>query len=297
MNSPRQQQTIAQVAEVQGFGYWSGKDVCVEFRPAAEHAGLVFVRRDLDSCPRIPALISQRVETPLRTTLVSSGASVEMVEHVLAACAGLQIDNCEIWVDQPELPGMDGSSLAFVEALLAAGITKQAANREQLVITEPTRVGDDESWLEARPARRGVTSKHSGFRVKYRLDYGSGNAIGRETLELQVDRQTFCSDLAPARTFLLQAEAEWLRSRGLGQRVTPQDVLVFDAEGPIDNELRFENECVRHKILDLVGDFALAGCDMVGSFIAHRSGHRQNADLVRALLAEGRMPAGRRRTA
>ena len=291
MNALRQQQTIAQVAEVDGFGYWSGKDVRVEFRPAEEGTGLVFIRRDLDACPRIPALVAQRVETPLRTTLVSDGASVEMVEHVLAACAGLRIDNCEIWVDQPELPGMDGSSRAFVDALLAAGITKQDAPRLQLIVAEPTRVGDDENWVEARPA------KHGGFRVKYRLDYGSGNTIGRETLELQVDDQSFCDELASARTFLLQSEAEWLQSNGLGKRVTTQDVLVFGDEGPIDNELRFEDECVRHKILDLVGDFALAGCDIVGSFMAHRSGHRQNAELVRALLAEGQIITDRRRTA
>ncbi|MBP88451.1 MAG: UDP-3-O-[3-hydroxymyristoyl] N-acetylglucosamine deacetylase [Planctomycetaceae bacterium] len=291
MNSLRQQQTIAQVAEVQGFGYWSGEDVRVELRPAAEGTGLVFVRRDLDSCPRIPALVAQRVETPLRTTLVSDGAAVEMVEHVLAACAGLRIDNCEIWVDQPELPGMDGSSRAFVDALLSAGVTTQEAPRPQLIVTEPTRVGDDECWIEARPAKRG------GFRAKYRLDYGLGNVIGRETLELQVDEKSFCEELASARTFLLQSEAEWLRSRGLGQRVTTQDVLVFGDEGPIDNERRFEDECVRHKILDLVGDLALAGCDIVGSFIAQRSGHRQNAELVRALLAEGQIIEDRRRTA
>ena len=291
MNSLRPQQTIADVAEVEGFGYWSGRDVRVEFRPAPIGTGLVFVRRDLDSCPRVPALISNRIETPLRTTLVSGGVSIEMVEHILAACAGLQIDNCEMWVDQTEMPGMDGSSLAFVEALQSVGIVQQDAPRPQLVITEPTRVGDDECWIEARPAGQ------APFSVKYRMDYGSGNAIGRQTLELNVDTEQFCAELASARTFLLEGEANWLRERGLGQRVTTRDVLVFDDEGPINNELRFEDECVRHKVLDLVGDLALADCDLVGHFIAHRTGHRQNAELARALLAEGQMIEHRRRTA
>jgi len=291
MNSLRPQQTIADVAEVQGFGYWSSRDVRVEFRPAPTGSGLVFVRRDLASCPRVPALIANRIETPLRTTLVSSGASVEMVEHVLAACSGLQIDNCEILVDQPELPGMDGSSQVFVEALQSVGIVAQDEGRPRLLVVEPTRVGDNECWIEARPPQQ------VPFSVKYRLDYGSGNAIGRQTLELNINSAQFCTELASARTFLMEGEANWLRERGLGKRVTAQDVLVFGNEGPIDNELRFEDECVRHKILDLVGDFALAGCDFVGHFIAHRSGHRQNAELVRALLTEGQMIEHRRRTA
>lgn len=287
----RSQHTLAKPAEVTGYGYWSGQDVRVEFRPADVGTGLVFVRRDINSQPRIPALVVNRIETPLRTTLVSQGVSVEMVEHVLAACAGLEVDNCEIWVDQPELPGCDGSSQAFVDALQAAGIVRQAASRERLVVSEVTRVGDEESWVEIRPRPRG------GFKVKYRLDYGSDNAIGRQTIELAVTPESFCRELARARTFLLESEAEWLRSRGLGTRVTVEDLVVFGDEGPIGNELRFEDECVRHKTLDLVGDFALAGCEIAGQVIAHRSGHRLNAELVRALLTEGEVIGGQRRTA
>ncbi|MDA1048973.1 MAG: UDP-3-O-acyl-N-acetylglucosamine deacetylase [Planctomycetota bacterium] len=287
----RSQHTIAKPVEVTGFGYWSGQDIRVEFRPADVGTGLVFVRRDLASLPRIPALVANRIETPLRTTLVSNGNSVEMVEHVLAACAGLELDNCEIWVDQSEMPGCDGSAQAFVDALTKAGIVEQDALRERLVVMDVTRVGDDESWVEIRPWPRG------GFKVKYRLDYGSENAIGRQTIELAVTPETFCRELAGARTFLLESEAEWLRSRGLGTRVTVQDLVVFGDEGPIGNELRFEDECVRHKTLDLVGDFALAGCEIVGQVIAHRSGHRLNAELVRVLLAEGEVVGEQRRTA
>lgn len=287
----RSQHTIAKPVTVTGFGYWSGQDIRVEFRPAEVGTGLVFVRQDIDSHPRISALVGNRIETPLRTTLVSHGVSVEMVEHVLAACAGLEVDNCEIWVDQPELPGCDGSSQVFVDALLEAGIVKQGATRERLVVTDVTRVGDDESWVEIRPRPKG------GLKVKYRLDYGSDNAIGRQTIELKITPSSFRKELASARTFLFESEAEWLRSRGLGTRVTVEDLIVFGDEGPIGNELRFEDECVRHKTLDLVGDFALAGCEIVGQVIAHRSGHRLNAELIRALLVEGEIIGAQRRSA
>jgi UDP-3-O-[3-hydroxymyristoyl] N-acetylglucosamine deacetylase len=276
---------------VTGFGYWSGRDVRVEFRPAAPHTGFVFVRTDVAPPRRIPAGVAHRIEVPRRTTLASGGVQVEMVEHVLAALFGLTIDNCEVWIDSPELPGLDGSSEPLVTALVAAGIVDQPAARRRLTVTDVTRVGDDECWVEARPVKNG------GLTIKYRLDYGSGTAIGRQTIELKVTPETFRTELAPARTFLLAAEAEWLRQRGLGQRVTNQDLLVFGPEGPLDNELRMENECVRHKALDLIGDLALAGCDLVGHFIAHKSGHRLNAELVKVLLQEGQLEEGLRKTA
>jgi UDP-3-O-acyl N-acetylglucosamine deacetylase len=291
MQPLRQQRTISQPATVRGFGFWSGKDVTLEFRPAPPDTGIVFVRRDLASPARIPAVVANRIETPRRTTLTCGGAQVEMIEHVMAALAGLRIDNCEVWVDEPEMPGCDGSALPFVEALVAAGAVEQPAQRARLVVKNVTRLGNDESWVEARPSSDG------NMTVKFRLDYGSGNAIGRQTLQLVVTPESFSKELAPCRTFVLQQEAEWLVSRGLGKRATYQNLLVFDEHGPVENELRFRDECVRHKALDLVGDLAMAGCDLVGHFIAHRSGHRLNAELVRALLNEEEIVQSRRRSA
>lgn len=291
MNSPRQQRTISQPARVQGFGYWSGKDVQVEFRPAPPDTGVVFVRQDLARPARIPALVSNRIETPRRTTLRADGASVEMVEHIMAALGGLQIDNCEVWVNATEMPGLDGSSLPYVDALTEAGIVAQPALRATLVIRELTRFGNDDSWVEARPR----TSP--GLSLKFHLDYGAGNAIGRQTMTLLVTPDSFRRELAPSRTFMLKSEAEWLQAQGLGARAKYEDLLVFDADGPIDNQLRFRDECVRHKALDLVGDLALAGCDLSGHFVAHRSGHRLNAELVRILLTEGNMLGQWRRSA
>ncbi len=287
----RRQRTLARSVAVRGYGYWSGKDVHVEFRPAGADTGVVFVRRDVGSTARIPALVSARVESPRRTTLKARGASVEMVEHILAALAGMQIDNCEVWVDAPEMPGCDGSSQPFVEALQSGGIVEQPAGRSLLAVREVVRLGTDDSWVEARPFAQ------PGLHVRFRLDYGRGTAIGRQTLSLKVTPETFLRELAPARTFLLKDEADWLRRQGLGCRATPKDLLVFDEHGPIDNPLRFSDECVRHKALDLVGDLALAGCDLWGEVVAHRSGHKLNAELVRVLLTEGEMIGQRRRIA
>ena len=252
----------------------------VEFRPAAAGSGVTFVRSVNGKPVRIPALVANRVESPRRTNLSVKGGGVEMIEHVLAALSGLRIDNCEVHVDQPEMPGCDGSCQAFVAALDAVGTVEQDAVRTQLIVREVTRLGDEEHWIEARP------NKNGGMTVKFRLDYGTGNAIGRQTLQLPVTPDSFRREIASARTFLLKEEAEWLLAQGLGKRTTTSDLLIFDQNGPIENELRFPDECVRHKMLDLIGDLALAGCDLVGHFVAHRSGHRLNADMVRVLLSE-----------
>jgi UDP-3-O-acyl-N-acetylglucosamine deacetylase len=150
----------------------------------------------------------------------------------------------------------------------------------QLRVRQTIRVGDERGWVQAEPAH------HDGLELNYELDYGCENAIGRQSCHLRIAPDTFCEQLAPARTFLLKQEADWLRTQGLGSRVTHRDLLVFDANGPIDNPLRFENECVRHKALDVVGDLALLGQDVIGRVTAFRSGHRLNAELVRGLLRQ-----------
>jgi len=287
----RQQRSIRQPTKVEGFGFWSGQDVSVEFRPAPVDTGVVFVRGDIGESARIPALVQYRVQAPRRTNLVYNGISVEMVEHIMAALAGLQIDNCEVWVDASEMPGCDGSSLSFTSALQQAEVVEQTGWCRRLIINETTRVGTDEEWVEASPAKSDALS------VQYRLEYKECAAIGKQTYEGVVNPESFQRDLAPARTFMLKPEAEWLRSQGLGTRVTFNEVLVYDGNGPIDTMLRFRDECVRHKTLDLIGDLSLSGCDIVGHIVAHRSGHRLNADLVRILLTEGSILENTRKTA
>jgi UDP-3-O-acyl N-acetylglucosamine deacetylase len=279
MYSTRKQRTLVAPAIIEGVGYWSGRDVTVEFRPAPANTGIVFVRRDLPDRPRIAATIQNSTETPLRTTLCAGHASVEMIEHMMSALTGMQIDNCEIWVDQPEMPGMDGSSLPFVEAFQAAGTVEQDAIRQQKIIRRVVRQGDEQSWIEARPCCSGKMI------LQYELDYGSGNPIGRQSLEISLSPRFFHMNLAPSRTFMMETEARAMKAQGLGQRVTCNDLLVFDSKGPIDNKLRFPDECVRHKLVDMVGDLALTGCDLIGRFIAFRSGHRLNAELVRKIMS------------
>lgn len=292
MGLTRNQQTIVRPRAIEGTGYWSGRNVRVEFRPAETHAGIVFVRGDLPGNPCIAATAANRTDMRLRTNLRSpDGAEVEMVEHIMAALGGLRIDNCEVWVDGQEMPGCDGSSLPFVELLLAAGVVAQDAPRPQRVIRDTIRIGDAHSWIEARPCCSGKTI------LQYELDYGDGSPIARQTQRLVLSPEAFCRSLAPSRTFLLQEEAAALRAQGLGLRTKFQDLLVFGPEGPIENVLRFPDECVRHKLLDLVGDLTLAGCDLAGRIYACRSGHRLNAELVRAITAVQRHEESHRRSA
>lgn len=292
MISPtRNQFTIAHPVSVSGVGYWSGQDVCVEFHPAEPDTSVVFVRQDLPRKPRIPAQLEYRVEAQRRTTLAAGEARVEMVEHVLAALAGLQIDNCEVRVNGPEIPGLDGSSQAFVQALEGAGLVYQDSPCQQLVVHQGVRVGDGSSWVEIHPLPT------AELKIKYLLDYGAETAIGRQTLAMTITPASFRRELAASRTFLTQEEAHWLLSQGLGRHVTAQDLLVFDAHGPVGNSLRYPDECVRHKVLDVVGDLALAGCSILGHVIAHRSGHRLNAELVRQSLAKGQLTRRLKRTA
>lgn len=278
MNPTRYQQTLREKCSVRGFGFWSGLDVTVEFRPAPAGSGVVFVRRDLPGMPRIRAVIANRADGPRRTTLSVNGTAVDMVEHVLAALAGLQIDNCTVLVDRAEMPGLDGSSAAFVEVLLRAGIRRQELRQPVLTVTRTLRIGDDQGWLEASPGVPGQCE------LRYELSYPGDPAIGDQTFATVLTPEAFAGSVAPARTFLTRSEAELLQQQGLGRRVHFSDILVFDERGPVMNTLRFPDECARHKLLDMVGDFALSGFDICGRITAHRSGHRLNAELVRQLL-------------
>ncbi|MBN2022272.1 MAG: UDP-3-O-[3-hydroxymyristoyl] N-acetylglucosamine deacetylase [Pirellulales bacterium] len=290
MDTTHSQCTIAAPVAVEGFGYWSGRDVRVEFRPADVDTGLVFVRGDLPGEPAIPARFEYRVDTPLRTSLESGGAAVEMVEHVLATLGGLGVDNCRIWVDQPEMPGCDGSCLPFVQAIDSVGLRRQDKPCPRMTIQTVTRIRRGACSLEAGPSPDGRTW------LEYHLDY-PGTAIGRQSLCVALSPQVFRRGLAPSRTFLLVEQAEQLKAQGLGRRARFADLLVFGPDGPIDNLLRFPDECVRHKLLDMVGDLTLAGWPLVGRFVASRSGHQLNAQLVKLLVDKARTMEACRRCA
>jgi UDP-3-O-[3-hydroxymyristoyl] N-acetylglucosamine deacetylase len=280
MSVARRQRTLERPVTVTGFGYYSGRDIQVEFWPAAEFAGITFVRHDLGRQARIPAMAAHRIDMPRRTTLELGGARVEMIEHVMAALAGLRVDNCEVWVDAPEMPGCDGSAQAFVDAIDAAGIVEQRSSVPQLVVRQTVRVEGGNQWIEAQPARG------AGLSITYDLNFASHPVIGRQTYGIDVTPHSFRRQLAACRTFITEDVAQAMLAEGLGQRVTPRDLLIFGPHGPVDNSLRFADECVRHKLLDVVGDLALTGCEIIGHVVAHRCGHKLNAELAKRLLEQ-----------
>jgi len=286
---PRSQRTIRRPVVVSGTGYWTGCRNHVELLPATAGAGVVFVRGDRPVPVRIAGLVENRVDAVNRTTIAFGGAQVQMVEHCLSALAGLGVDCCVVRVSAEEMPGLDGSALAFVEAIEEAGCEDLAAPIDPLIVERPIRLADGPAWVVAEPPR------FAGLSVDYELDYGPG-PIGRQTLALRITPENYRAELAAARTFISVADAEKLRAAGLGLTVTRQDLLVFGPDGPIDNPLRWPDECVRHKVLDLVGDLALTGRPIHAHVRAARSGHRLNAALAAAVLAaDGDRAAARRR--
>jgi UDP-3-O-[3-hydroxymyristoyl] N-acetylglucosamine deacetylase/3-hydroxyacyl-[acyl-carrier-protein] dehydratase len=238
---------------------------------------MTFIRTDLPGRPEIPVAIQCVAQRQRRTTLEAGDARVEMVEHVLAALAGLRIDNCTIEIDAPETPGCDGSSEAFTRALLDAGIEEQPAIRQSFIVDRPYFVQEGDAMLAIHPPMNG------GLFISYNLDYGPQTPMLRQSYFADISPDAFVNELSDSRTFLLQAEAEMLQAQGIGTRTSPRDLLIFGADGPVDNALRHPEEPARHKILDIIGDLSIFGRDLWGHVVAYKSGHRLNAELVRQL--------------
>lgn len=266
---------------MEGRGLFTGEPVVMRVRPGVPHAGIWFVRTDCSPPIRIAARVENVSKRSRRTALRNGTVAIETVEHCLSACAALELDNLDIELNANELPGVDGSSLPFVERLRAAGVQEQDAVRDPCVITEIVRVVDGDSEIVALPS---LDADSDCLEVTYDLDYGPDSPIGRQTYRVHVTPESFEANIAPARTFVQEHEAEALQTAGLGAHLTYKDILVIGKDGPIDNQLRFPNECVRHKILDLIGDLMLLGRPLVGRVQARKSGHALNHALVRALL-------------
>jgi len=274
------QQTIRRTVELEGRGLFTGEPVVVRLHPAPANSGLWFLRSDQPTPVRVPARVELVSKRARRTSLQNGTVSIETVEHCLSACAGLGIDNLEIELTGNELPVLDGSCLPLVELIQQAGISTQDVLREPYVIREVTRVVDGDMELVALPP---LSASADTLDVLYELDYGDASPIGRQVYSFSCQPEDFVRQIAPARTFALEEEAEALRRGGLGTHLTYRDVVVFGKDGPIDNTLRFPDECVRHKILDLLGDLMLLGRFIVGRVHARKSGHALNHALVRAL--------------
>ncbi len=271
------QQTIEREVELPGRGLFTGLPVTVRFRPAAPGSGITFVRADQPQPIRVAARYENLTKRLRRSSLKNGTVAIETVEHCLASIRGLGIDNLDIELDNAELPSGDGSCLPFVDRLTAAGIVGQDAPRQYQPITQVVRVVEEEAELVAWPG-----DEHR-LDIYYELDYGPTSPIGRQTLRFSLEADGFTEQLAPARTFVLEEEAREMRAAGLGTHLSYQDVLVIGANGPIENAYRYPDECVRHKVLDLVGDLMLAGGFVTGRIYARRSGHNLNHELVRRL--------------
>jgi UDP-3-O-[3-hydroxymyristoyl] N-acetylglucosamine deacetylase/3-hydroxyacyl-[acyl-carrier-protein] dehydratase len=263
---------------------FSGEQATVTLSPAEAGAGITFIREEDGKTAVIGAMIHNVLKRPRRTCLKNGTLLVETVEHCMAALSGMGVDNATVRVSGGhvgELPGGDGSSRPFVELLQSAGVVEQDAPLNPLVIRKPEQVSIGDASLAALPG----PADH----LEILYDFEGAAPLGRQVCRFSLSAKNgedFAAQIAPARTWVYEHEARDLQSRGLGTHLTARDLLVISPQGPIDNTFRFEDECVRHKVLDLIGDLYLLGRPVYGRLVAHKSGHELNHMLVRKLLAQ-----------
>ena len=271
------QRTIARELSLKGIGLHTANKVNITFKPAEIDSGIKFIRTDLPRKPVIAVSVDNLLpvaRSPRRTSLGNDAAEVQTIEHLMAALAGMGIDNLYIEIDAEEIPGLDGSSLNFLEVLDKAGVIEQEKEQRYYSIKEPIFVEEDGSTIIASPS--------SELKISYILDYGHA-LIKTEFLEVNINPEAFRKELASARTFCLEEEANGLQDQGLGLGANYENTLVVGKNGVIKNKLRYPDEFVRHKILDLMGDLYIMGCPLKGRIIALRSGHSLNLKLVNKL--------------
>jgi UDP-3-O-[3-hydroxymyristoyl] N-acetylglucosamine deacetylase/3-hydroxyacyl-[acyl-carrier-protein] dehydratase len=280
------QTTLRKAATLEGPGLFTGEPATLTLRPAPAGSGIRFVRLHEGHRSVIPALVEHVMRVPRRTALKNGKLSVETVEHCLAAVSGMGVRNAEIELSHSstgELPMGDGSSRLFVEAIEEAGVEEQEGEAiRPLVITEPVQVQMGDATVAALP---GPTDH---LEIVYTFEAPA--PVGRQVFCFHLMdggagvSDDFRRDIAPARTFVFEDEVAALRERGMGRHLTHADLVVIGASGPIENDFRFPDECVRHKVLDLIGDLSLVGRPVFGRLVAHKSGHELNHMLARKLL-------------
>lgn len=273
------QHTLSEPISFDGVGLHCGKAVRAEVRPAPEDHGLVFQRRDLPGEPLVPARLETVVRTKLATTLGVDGSTVGTVEHLIAALAGMGVDNALIVLDGPEIPILDGSALPFVRAIEAVGITTQKSERLILRVVKTVSAEEDGRWARLEPGDEFVVDCEIVFQHPL---------LGEQQFTYRDDAEQFMAEIAPARTFGMLADVEAMQAAGLALGGGLDNAVVFGPEEVVNpGGLRFHDECARHKVLDMIGDLGLLGSPVMGHFSAHCSGHAFNLGLVRKALAEG----------
>ena len=274
------QNTIASSASVSGAGVHTGKPARLTVRPAGEGVGVVFVRTDVtDRAAEIPALVTKVTTTELGTNMTNdAGVSVATVEHFLAACAGLGVDNVIAELDGPELPILDGSSRPFVEMLEQAGVKAQAAPKRVLKILKPVEVRQGVKFARLSPG--------AGFTMNVAIDFTT-KAIGRQEISFTMAPGAFARDVAWARTFGFAHQAGQLHAMGKGLGASMDNTVVIEGDKILNPRgLQAKDEFVRHKLLDVIGDLFLAGGTIDGLYEAEQPGHALNNQLLRAVFAD-----------
>jgi len=273
------QATILEPVRLNGTGLHQGRPVHLEFHPADPGQGISFVRTDRDDRPRI-AVRPENLTGGVRGTNLREGdVQIHTIEHVLAASWACGLDNLEIRLDAEEPPAGDGSSQLYLKALEKAGRVEQEEARRVMHVNRATTIDDGNATL--------IALKANAFKVTYTLEYDNP-FIGCQIYDAAMDRERFKSELSSARTFCLKEEVDQLHSSGLGLGGSLENAIVIDGNRMLNKDpLRFPDEFVRHKVLDLIGDLSTLGADLKGHFIAMRSGHRHNILLIRKLIEEG----------
>ncbi|MDD3906256.1 MAG: UDP-3-O-acyl-N-acetylglucosamine deacetylase [Candidatus Omnitrophica bacterium] len=271
------QRTIKTPAIIDGIGLQTGSKVRLTMKSAPAGTGIIFVRTDLPDKPTLSlnSINPGDFDPGKRRTILGFGPlQIQTTEHLLAALSGLSIDNIVIELDNAELPGLDGSAKEFGQIIQNAGIIEQDFPRKFLKIDEPVWCADGDRFIAVFPAEE--------FKISYTLAYANP-ALGTQFYSITLNEKNFEKNIAPARTFCLEEEAQELLRRGLGKGANYDNTLVMGKSGPIKTVLRFPDEPVRHKILDLMGDLYVLGMPFLGHVVAIKSGHGLNAELVKKL--------------
>ena len=270
-----QEQTIAAPLEFAGVGLHSGAPVTMRLLPAPAGSGIVFRRTDLDNF-EIPANGRNVAKVSYATSLMRQSVLISTTEHLLSACIGMGVDNVIVELDNLELPILDGSALPYVEAFESVGIREQRRKRETLRVLHPVEVREGEKFIGVYPGQ--------GYRISYTIDFPA--PIGQQKTCVDLAAETYGSEIAPARTFGYKADERKLRDMGLIRGAGPENAIILGANGPENGPLRFQDEYVRHKVLDLIGDLALAGRRIEGHVVAVRAGHAMHTAFVARLLKD-----------
>ncbi|WP_456282229.1 UDP-3-O-acyl-N-acetylglucosamine deacetylase [Cupriavidus sp. JZ107] len=274
------QRTIKSLVKTVGIGLHSGRKVTLTLRPAPTDTGIVFTRVDLPEPVEIPVKASAIGDTRLASVLQKNGARVSTIEHLMSACAGLGIDNLFVDVDAEEIPIMDGSAASFVFLLQSAGIEEQPAAKRFIRVRKAVEVREGDKLARLEP--------YFGFKLSFTIDFRHP-AVDKtgQTFEIDFGDTSYVREIARARTFGFAHEVEALREMGLARGGSLDNAIVLDEHRMLNNEeLRYGDEFVRHKILDAIGDLYVVGHPLIGAYVANKSGHGLNNQLLRALLAD-----------